>query len=305
MKIAGTALWGVFFGVLLATSGCGKKSDADSSAAAASASASAAAAATTMPTVTATATTTAPIRPATADADSAAIRNCCAAIRSASSSAKATDKPKFDGAAAACEGIAVGVKNGSSTRAGAIGAIRASLKGEPLPAACNLVEGRKILPTGTFVRENHARSPMKTTRISAVLVAAALPLLVGFFGNGAVGCKKDEPPPPLPAATETAAPPPATVQLAPPPDDAGDVVDADADAKKYTGPAPDVTGLRACCAALAQNAASMPPPQNLYAASAASYCQAAIASAGTSGAAGVLAGIRSALKGAAMPAACH
>ena len=37
---------------------------------------------------------------------------------------------------------------------------------------------------------------MKTTRFSAVLAAAAVPAVVGLFGNGSMGCKKDEPPPP-------------------------------------------------------------------------------------------------------------
>ena len=147
---------------------------------------------------------------------------------------------------------------------------------------------------------------MKTTRLSAVLGAAALPVLIGLFGNGCSGCKKDEPPPPLPAATEPSAPPPATVMLAPPVEDAADESDGDGDAHKATGKPLDITGLRACCAALAQNAASMPPPQNMYAASAASYCQAAVASVNTPGQKDALiAGIRGAMRGAAVPAACH
>lgn len=64
--------------------------------------------------------------------------------------------------------------------------------------------------------------------------------------------------------------------------------------------------LGACCQALAQNAVSMPPPQNLYAANAAAYCKGAVASISSPAQKdAVLAGIRGALKGVPMPAVCR
>ncbi len=78
-------------------------------------------------------------------------------------------------------------------------------------------------------------------------------------------------------------------------------------APKATTPARsvDVTGLRACCAALAQNATSMPPPNGAYAAAAASYCSGAVASVNQpSQRDAVFAGVRGLLRGATPPAAC-
>lgn len=67
----------------------------------------------------------------------------------------------------------------------------------------------------------------------------------------------------------------------------------------------DVTGLRACCAALAQNAASMPPPGGAYAAAAASYCAGAVSSVNQpSQRDAVFAGVRGLLRGASTPSAC-
>ena len=72
------------------------------------------------------------------------------------------------------------------------------------------------------------------------------------------------------------------------------------------GKAPDLTGLRNCCSALAANAASMAPPQNMYAASAAAFCSAGVSAVNTPGAKDqLLSGIRNAMRGAAMPAACR
>ena len=148
---------------------------------------------------------------------------------------------------------------------------------------------------------------MNARRFAAAPLAAVIPLLLAIAGNGCSGCKKDEPPPPLPAAPQDSTPPPATVNLAPPAEDAGDDGgDADADAKHYGGKPADVTGLRNCCAALQANAASMPPPQNAYALAAAQYCSAVVSSVNTPGQKdALLAGIRNALHGATMPAACH
>jgi hypothetical protein len=73
-----------------------------------------------------------------------------------------------------------------------------------------------------------------------------------------------------------------------------------------TGGGGQFASLRACCQALQQNSASMPPPQNLYAAGAASYCLATVASISNPAQKdAMLAGIRGALKGVPMPAACH
>jgi hypothetical protein len=144
---------------------------------------------------------------------------------------------------------------------------------------------------------------MKTNRLPAVLIAALVPFAIAAVVQG---CKKEEPPPPMPVASETPAPPPPTVTLAAPVDST-DLDASSEDAKKLgVGKPPDLTGLRACCAALQGNAASMPPPQNMYAAAAASYCQATVNSVNTPGQKDALiAGIRNALRGAAVPGACH
>lgn len=64
--------------------------------------------------------------------------------------------------------------------------------------------------------------------------------------------------------------------------------------------------LRACCQALQQNSVSMPPPQNMYAAAAAQYCFASVAAVSSPQQKdAMIAGIRGALRGAAMPGACR
>ncbi|MCC6646161.1 MAG: hypothetical protein IT374_11385 [Polyangiaceae bacterium] len=109
--------------------GCGKKDSADPSAAAA-----AGQAATAKP-VTPVATHTAPV---SHDADAAAIRGCCASLRSeAAKQTSPADKSKYEAAAATCDGIAGVVKSGGATRAGALGSVRAALRGGALPAGCN------------------------------------------------------------------------------------------------------------------------------------------------------------------------
>jgi hypothetical protein len=111
----------------------------------------------------------------------------------------------------------------------------------------------------------------------------------------------------MPNSTEPPVAPPPTFVLVPAPvEDAGATSDADADAPRGYGKPADLTGLRTCCAALAQNAASMPPPQNMYAANAAAYCQAMVASVNSPAQKdAMLAGVRSALRGAGVPSACH
>src|SRR5947209_20103234 len=101
--------------------------------------------------------------------------------------------------------------------------------------------------------------------------ASYLPVLVGLLGIGSTGfssCKKkeeDAPPPLVTSVAPTPPPAPTPVAVAPEEDAAVAVVE-DAGAKKVGKAAPaDVAGLRACCTALQQNAASMPAPNNAYA----------------------------------------
>lgn len=145
---------------------------------------------------------------------------------------------------------------------------------------------------------------MKKTLVATVVMPALVALLA------CSGCKKKDddvapmPPPPPP----TSAPTP--VLIAPEEDAAVDAPDdVEPDVKKVTGAAkpPDVAGLRACCNALQQNAASMPPPNNAYALQGAAICQSMVAAmaAGTQSKAGALAVIGGALRGAGLPPACH
>jgi hypothetical protein len=69
----------------------------------------------------------------------------------------------------------------------------------------------------------------------------------------------------------------------------------------------DVAGLRACCTALQQNAASMPPPTNTYALQAAQVCTSLVAAlaAGATTKAGAMGSIGGILKGANLPPACR
>jgi hypothetical protein len=130
-----------------------------------------------------------------------------------------------------------------------------------------------------------------------------VPTLLGFViaaGIAFPSCKKDEPPPPLPSASAAVAEAPAPV-LTLAQEDAGEVVDAAPDVKKY-GAAP-ATSLKKCCQALTQNAKSAPPPTNTYMEMAAAACNGAVA-AGTDKNS-IIGQIRAALKGAAMPADCY
>jgi hypothetical protein len=143
-------------------------------------------------------------------------------------------------------------------------------------------------------------APRSVTRtwLAPLCLGLTIPLSAAFYG----GCKKDEPPPPLPSAAP-ATTPSAPVELAV--EDAGpdveDASDADADAKKGVGV--PTSSMKACCTALAQNAASAPPPSNLYMQYAAQACTAAVAqSKDKSTITGIVSG---ALKGAQMPAACR
>lgn len=129
-----------------------------------------------------------------------------------------------------------------------------------------------------------------------------LPVVVGLIVPlaGVVGCEKDEPPPPLPSAAPKTEP---TEELTLEPEDAG-VDDADADAdKKPTGPYKPGPSLKACCAALSQNANSAPEPQATYMRQAAATCNAMVASGQGKGT--ILGAVRGVLKGAGMPSACR
>jgi hypothetical protein len=108
-------------------------------------------------------------------------------------------------------------------------------------------------------QENLSMTRSKTRRfLFALTLVGALPL----FMNGCAGCKKPAPaddaaPPPPPAATD--APP---LDLTPLDDDAGDdAADASDAGKHWTGPGvpvdDNIAKIRACCAAMANQAAHM------------------------------------------------
>jgi hypothetical protein len=122
---------------------------------------------------------------------------------------------------------------------------------------------------------------------------------VALFG-GCNRCNPDKDPEPLPEAATTEQPETSLV-IEDAGEDVEDASDADADAKPIPGrPAPN---LKACCDALSQNAASAPPPMNLYMQQAADACRTAIAQGkDKSTISGIISGM---LKGAQMPAACR
>jgi hypothetical protein len=139
-----------------------------------------------------------------------------------------------------------------------------------------------------------------------------VPALVGLLSIGLLGfssCKKSEeepPPPPAPSAPAPV-PTPAPVAIAPEEDAAIAVVEDAAVKKAVAKAAPaDVAGLRACCTALQQNAASMPPPNNTYALQAATVCQSLVGAlaAGSTTKVGALGSIGGIMKGANLPPAC-
>ena len=145
-----------------------------------------------------------------------------------------------------------------------------------------------------------------------LIAVGYLPLLVGLLATlpGTTGCKKkEEDLPPAPSAAPPPAPTPApTPVVIAPEEDAGAIEDAAADVKKPMGKAApaDVAGLRACCTALEQNAASMPPPNNAYALQAANLCKSLVngLASGSATKAGALGAIGGIMKGANLPPAC-
>lgn len=137
--------------------------------------------------------------------------------------------------------------------------------------------------------------------LRSLLAPLGLGLIVPAAALLSPGCKKDEPPPPLPSSEPVAAPS-APLELAI--EDAGLDGDADAEAgKKPTGPYKPAASLKACCNALSQNAASAPPPTNMYMMQAAAACHAAVAQGKDKGS--VIGIVQGALKGAGMPGACR
>ncbi|WP_050432560.1 hypothetical protein [Chondromyces crocatus] len=129
--------------------------------------------------------------------------------------------------------------------------------------------------------------------------------LTGCFAVAlVVGCKKDEDELPVPVATTTTTTTTTTtMELAVEEDagvDAGE--DAGADAGKTIVGTGDPTGVRRCCQALRQNAASAPPEQKGAYLSAAAACDGLVNSPQGRQALGTL---RSFLLGAQLPASCQ
>lgn len=142
---------------------------------------------------------------------------------------------------------------------------------------------------------------MKSTRLFAVLGALAFPLVV-VVSNGCKD-KEEDVPPPVASVAPAPAPTPTPVATIMPEEDAGvdAAPDAEADAgKKVTGTG-DSTGIKKCCAALAQNANSAPPEQKGGYLAAAAACNGLVSSPQGRQA---LASLRGLLLGAQMPAAC-
>lgn len=139
---------------------------------------------------------------------------------------------------------------------------------------------------------------MKPLRSVVAMIACGflVPALVS-----STGCKKDEPPPPLPSAPPAASTPaaaPETLQLAPEP-----VPSDSADPKKPTGTGVPGASLKKCCAALAQNAKGAPPPNDTLMLQASQACNVAVAAGAANPA--VLAAVRAAMGGAALPPGCQ
>jgi hypothetical protein len=117
----------------------------------------------------------------------------------------------------------------------------------------------------------------------------------------ATGCKKDEPPPPLPSAPPAASTPAAvatTLELAPEP-----VPSESAEPKKPTGTGGPAISLKKCCDALAQNSKGAPPPNNTLMLQASQACNVAVAAGAASPQ--VMAAVRAAMGGAALPPGCQ
>jgi hypothetical protein len=136
---------------------------------------------------------------------------------------------------------------------------------------------------------------MSKATVVALCRAGVLASVVGW---ALVGCQKDEPPPPLPAPKPVEAIAEAPLELKP--EDAGRPAAPPVEKPKGTGV--KASGLKACCAALRQNATSAPEPTKGYMLYAAGMCDmAATQGKDKASAVGML---QTALKGAGLPADC-
>lgn len=79
----------------------------------------------------------APAKSADRLADTNAVKTCCAALHKEESSVPASEKGKYQSAAAGCENIAKLVAAGTTSRASALTSIRAATGGGRVPAACH------------------------------------------------------------------------------------------------------------------------------------------------------------------------
>jgi hypothetical protein len=144
----------------------------------------------------------------------------------------------------------------------------------------------------TFDGVAACRTAAPSSRLRSTLLGAML------FGLAA--CKKDEPPPPLPEPpkpAETTAEAPLELM----PEDAGKPPEPVVD-KTKTGVKKPSGGLKQCCVALRQNAESAPEPTKGYMIYAAGVCDLAATSGQDK--ASMLNAVRTALRGAGMPADC-
>ncbi len=130
---------------------------------------------------------------------------------------------------------------------------------------------------------------------TSLLVSLTIPI----SSLALVGCKKDEAPPPLPTAAAAAPEPSPVLAIEPVPDA---MPDAGAATKKATGGVAAASNLKACCSALAQNAASSPEPNATYMKQAAATCDVLAAQGKDKGS--LVAVISGMLRGAGLPAAC-
>jgi hypothetical protein len=146
---------------------------------------------------------------------------------------------------------------------------------------------------------------MNRTRYIAALCTAVIPVTLAVLANGCSNKDDEVTPVPSAAPVPTPAPTPTPSTALVVEEDAGtDASDAgdDADAgKKVTGGSYDSTGIKACCAALRQNANSAPPEQKASYLSAAGICDGLVNSPQGRQA---LSAVRGVLAGANMPASC-
>ncbi len=136
------------------------------------------------------------------------------------------------------------------------------------------------------------------TRSPLLAIVIGSSLCLAWVG-GCNKCQKDEPPPPLPQPAQPDVQSEPMVLVVDSGPDA--VADADAEAGKVIyKPGPS---MKACCAALSQNAENAPEPTKTYMKTAAAACYGAVAQGKDKGS--IIAIVRGALGGAGMPGACR